>query len=84
MNGTGVYIVEAVPNHPLRFFCRNPFPYEWGGLSGKELERKSGIEGCLFVRKIDHIGAHRTREGAIAMALKAIEIHKSRGGYYFG
>ena len=76
-------MLEAVPRHPIRFFSRNPFPIEWGDLSGEDLERKSGIEGSLFVKSFDHTGAHRTKEGAIAMARKAIEIHKSRDYYYF-
>lgn len=43
-------------------------PKAWRGLRDKELDDASGIQGCIFVHRSGFIGAHATREGAIAMA----------------
>ena len=52
-------------------------PDEWGGLRNEDLDKVSGIEGCVFVHSVRFIGGNKTREGVLAMAKKALEIGKS-------
>lgn len=52
-------------------------PEKWAGLRTKDLEAVSGISGCEFVHTVRFIGGHKTKEGALEMAKKAIEIGKS-------
>lgn len=52
-------------------------PEEWAGLRNEELSRVAGIDRCIFVHSVRFIGGHETREGALAMAKKALEIGKS-------
>ena len=46
--------------------------------SGEKLERVTGIEGSSFVHRGGYIGRNRTKEGAIAMARKSIEIAREK------
>ncbi|XP_012288753.1 UPF0160 protein MYG1, mitochondrial isoform X2 [Orussus abietinus] len=71
------YRVRGVPVEKDSFVCRMFLPEKWGGLREEELSKVAGIEGCIFTHAIRFIGGHRTREGALAMARKAIEIGKS-------
>lgn len=52
-------------------------PEKWAGLRTEDLEAISGISGSEFVHFSRFIGGHKTREGALEMARKALEIGKS-------
>ena len=39
-----------------------------------ELDKVSGIDGCIFVHAAGFIGGNKTYEGALAMAAKALEM----------
>lgn len=54
------------------FSTRRPLPESWRGLRGVALSDLVGTEGCIFVHAGGFIGGHESREGVIAMALKAI------------
>lgn len=71
------YRVRAVPLNPQSFVCRVFLPESWGGLKDKELEVASGITGCIFVHSTRFIGSHKTRQGAIEMARKALQLARS-------
>ncbi|XP_053981498.1 MYG1 exonuclease-like isoform X1 [Hylaeus volcanicus] len=71
------YRIRGVPVAHGSFVCRIFLPEAWAGLRDEELERTCGIEGAIFVHSIRFIGGHKTREGALMMARKAIEIGKS-------
>lgn len=51
-------------------------PKDWAGLRDAELTKVSGIEGCVFVHSGRFIGGNLTRDGALQMARKALEIGK--------
>ncbi len=44
----GGYAIKVVPKSMDDHSARKPFPLEWAGLEGEELERVSGIEGLTF------------------------------------
>ncbi|XP_076632627.1 MYG1 exonuclease [Colletes latitarsis] len=71
------YRIRCVPVGCGSFVCRIFFPEPWAGLRNEQLERSSGIEGAEFVHSTRFIGGHNTREGALKMARKAIEIGKT-------
>lgn len=64
--------VQAVPVSPESFENRNPLPEAWRGLRDDELDSVVGIKDCVFVHRSGFIGAHKTREGAIQMAISAL------------
>ncbi|XP_043251985.1 MYG1 exonuclease [Colletes gigas] len=71
------YRIRCVPQGCGSFICRIFLPEPWAGLRNEQLERSSGIEGAEFVHSTRFIGSHNTREGALKMARKAIEIGKT-------
>lgn len=71
------YRVQCVPVTQGSFVCRLFLPEKWGGLSNHMLEETCEIEGAKFVHSTGFIGGHNTRDGALAMARKALEIGKS-------
>ncbi|XP_034948921.1 UPF0160 protein C27H6.8 [Chelonus insularis] len=71
--------VQAIPIAMGSFVCRMFLPKEWAGLRDQELCRVSGIEGCVFVHNERFIGGNKTKEGALTMARKSLEINKLSG-----
>ncbi|XP_071565735.1 uncharacterized protein [Temnothorax nylanderi] len=55
---------------------RQLFPKAWGGLSNDTLEKACKIKGALFVSPDRDFGSHKTKDGAITMARKALELDK--------
>ncbi|GMR59046.1 hypothetical protein PMAYCL1PPCAC_29241, partial [Pristionchus mayeri] len=67
--------VQAIPNSRLSSFDnRQPLPRTWRGLRDSDLSSESGIDGTVFVHLTGFIGGNRSKEGAIAMAAKAIQL----------
>lgn len=66
--------VQAVAVSPSSFVSRKPLPESWRGFRDEELSKISGIEGGVFVHASGFIGGNKTREGAIAMAKKALDL----------
>jgi uncharacterized UPF0160 family protein len=56
------------------FENRLSLPEEWRGRRDEELSAVSGIDGCIFVHMSGFIGGNKTKEGALAMAKKALQI----------
>ncbi|XP_020285841.1 UPF0160 protein MYG1, mitochondrial [Pseudomyrmex gracilis] len=71
------YRVQCVPVTPGSFVCRMFLPEKWGGLKEDELVKACGIEGAIFVHSVRFIGGNKSRNGALAMARKALEIGKT-------
>lgn len=69
-------VQKSIDDHSLRV----PFPKEWGGLALDELEKVSGVNGSIFCHNKLFIAASDTKENAIKMAMKAIEIYNSKQG----
>eukprot|EP01027_Heterolobosea_sp_BB2_P007177 GEZU01010699.1.p1 GENE.GEZU01010699.1~~GEZU01010699.1.p1 ORF type:complete len:310 (+),score=81.49 GEZU01010699.1:345-1274(+) len=72
----GSWRVQAVSTGSGSFTNRMPLPAEWRGLRDQELSDKSGIPGCIFVHASGFIGGNKNYEGALQMAIKALEIGK--------
>ncbi|XP_071634049.1 MYG1 exonuclease-like, partial [Temnothorax longispinosus] len=52
-------------------------PEEWGGLRNDTLIKVCGIEGAVRVNSTRKTGVHKTMDGAMAMARKALKIVKT-------
>ena len=65
---------QAVRKTEHGFDIRAKFPESWGGLSGGELERVSGISEAVFCHRGLFLFVARTRAAAIAAAHKAVVI----------
>ena len=57
---------------PGSFVSRKPLPAAWRGIRNDELDAITGIQGCVFVHASGFIGGHKTYQGALAMARKAL------------
>ena len=67
--------VQAVPVARDSFESRKPLPDVWRGVRDEELDKISGaVPGAVFVHASGFIGGHRTFEGALQMAKKALEL----------
>ena len=66
--------VQAVGVSKDSFESRRPLPDNWRGLRDDQLSEVSGIEGCIFAHASGFIGGNKTREGALKMAKRAIEL----------
>lgn len=62
------------PSYDKRMGVRIPLPKEWGGLSEKELQEKTGVPGAIFCHKGLFISIWETKEDA----LKALEMIKGK------
>ena len=71
-DGKGLWRVQAVTVEGTLFQNRLSLPEPWRGLRGSDLDAVAGIEGCGFCHATGFIGGHKTREGALAMARKAL------------
>ncbi|XP_015123072.1 UPF0160 protein C27H6.8 [Diachasma alloeum] len=70
--------VQAVPVALGSYTCRLFLPEIWAGLRDDQLSKTSGIDGCIFVHPARFIGGNKTREGALQMARKALQIGKNQ------
>ncbi|KAJ2774632.1 hypothetical protein IWQ57_000728 [Coemansia nantahalensis] len=70
----GTWRVQAVPEKPGSFVSRRPLPEAWRGIRDEALSERAGVEGCIFVHQSGFIGGNKTRDGALALARKALVI----------
>ncbi|EHA55682.1 hypothetical protein MCOR27_003051 [Pyricularia oryzae] len=66
--------IQCVPVSKDSFQSRLPLPEAWRGFRDEELDKITGIPGCVFVHAAGFIGGNKTFEGAMAMAQKALEL----------
>lgn len=64
--------IQAVPPTPESFDSRKKLPEAWRGVRDEDLDKVTGVEGCVFVHASGFIGGNKTFEGVMAMAQKAI------------
>eukprot|EP01093_Parvamoeba_rugata_P005490 TRINITY_DN18180_c0_g1_i1.p1 TRINITY_DN18180_c0_g1~~TRINITY_DN18180_c0_g1_i1.p1 ORF type:complete len:326 (-),score=-9.36 TRINITY_DN18180_c0_g1_i1:11-988(-) len=72
----GMWRVRCVPVAPGSFECRKALPEPWRGLRGEELQATIGEgvdDGVRFVHHAGFIAGHATKQGAMQMALKAMQ-----------
>lgn len=65
--------VICVPNSPNSFVCRKFLPAPWRGIRDEQVATVSGVDSANFVHATGFIGGAKTREGALDMAVKAVE-----------
>ena len=65
--------VQAVAQSKESFESRKALPEPWRGVRDESLDELTGIQGCVFVHASGFIGGNRTFDGAMRMALKALE-----------
>jgi uncharacterized UPF0160 family protein len=64
--------VSCVPDKAGSFNNRKSLPAAWAGLDGEELDKVTGIKGCVFCHRARFVGGHTTKEGAIEMVRLAL------------
>lgn len=62
---SGSWRVKALPRS-------EQLPEAWGGLNGEDLDKVTGVSGCIFCHRGLFIAGHNTKEGAIALANRSI------------
>ncbi len=70
----GNWTVYTVSTTPDAMDQRVPLPAAWAGLEGEALVKASGVPDAVFVHLRRFMGAARTRQGALTMARRALEI----------
>ncbi|ORY39577.1 putative GAMM1 protein [Rhizoclosmatium globosum] len=68
------FTLMTVPQSPESFVSRKALPDVWRGIRDQALSDLSGIPGCIFVHASGFIGGNSTREGALEMAVKALDM----------
>jgi len=64
---------QCVPINPGSRQNRVPFPASWGGLSGLELEKATGIRGSVFCHKNLFMAVGKDKETVMKMVRRALE-----------
>lgn len=64
--------VQTVSATKDSFESRKPLPKEWRGVRDEELDKVSGVPGCVFVHAAGFIGGNKTFDGALELAKKAL------------
>ena len=65
--------VSCVPDKSGGYTNRKSLPLAWAGLDGEELDKVTGIKGCVFCHRARFVGGHTTKDGAIAMVRLALQ-----------
>lgn len=71
-NGS-MWRVQAVNSAEGKFELRLGLPQAWRGLRDDALSQVSGIPGCTFCHAGGFIGGNKTFDGALQMAIQALE-----------
>lgn len=66
--------VQCVPVAKASFESRKALPDKWRGLRDEDLSKTAEIEGCVFVHSSGFIGGNKTYDGAMEMAIKAVDM----------
>jgi uncharacterized UPF0160 family protein len=70
----GSWRVQAVPADPTSFESRKKLPEAWRGLRDEALSALVGVPGAIFIHASGFIGGHATKEGALSMAVQALDM----------
>ena len=69
----GGYAIKTIPKSIEDKTDRLLLPKEWAGLSNKELEEKTNVEGAMFCHTNRFIATAKTKEAIKSLATKALE-----------
>ncbi|MBZ0106261.1 MAG: MYG1 family protein [Sulfuricella denitrificans] len=64
--------VHTVPGHAGSFSNRKSLPAAWAGLDNEELDRVTGLTGCVFCHRARFVAGHGTKSGAVELARLAL------------
>lgn len=67
------WTLRATRLNEKSFQSRKPLPINWAGKSGEELEKITGVSGATFCHNGRFIANAKTKDGAIALAVLALE-----------
>ncbi|XP_011184091.2 MYG1 exonuclease isoform X2 [Zeugodacus cucurbitae] len=67
--------IAGVPISPSSFLGRQFLPQPWRGLRDDELSAVANIPDLIFVHSTGFIGGAKTKEAALAMAIKSIQFN---------
>jgi uncharacterized UPF0160 family protein len=70
----GNWMIDSIPSEPDSFAPRLQLPEAWAGLQSAELADQTGVADAVFVHLRRFVGAARSREGAVTMARRALEM----------
>ena len=70
----GNWMVDTMPPERDSFAQRLPLPEAWAGLEREALATASGVSDAIFVHLRRFVGAAASREGAIALAERALAV----------
>jgi uncharacterized UPF0160 family protein len=70
----GEWMIAAMPSNPSGYDQRVPLPEKWAGLRGAEIQEATGVADAVFVHAARFCGAAGSKEGALKMAGKALEL----------
>jgi len=73
----GNWMIDTMPPEKDSFAQRVPLPEAWAGLEAQALAEASGVSDAVFVHVRRFVGAARSRDGALVMARRALEIAAS-------
>ena len=66
------WTLSTIKTSENSFDQRASLPASWAGLTNKELEIKSGIEGAIFCHNARFIAIAKTRDAILKMAEQAV------------
>lgn len=67
------YVIRTLPKEQNSFEVKFNLPYDWYGLRGEELAKKSGIDGAIFCHKTGFMAKWDTFEHTMEAVHKAID-----------
>lgn len=70
----GTWRIQSMPVSPESFVLRKPLPKSWRGLRDDELSEISGVQNCIFCHVSGFIAGNKSRQGAMDMAAKSLEL----------
>lgn len=65
--------IRAVSKENGGFLNRKDLPDAWKGMRDEQLDQITGVPGGVFIHAAGFIGGHKTFDGALALAQKALE-----------
>jgi uncharacterized UPF0160 family protein len=66
-----------VPASPESFDSRKKLPTPWRGVRDDALSALIGVDGAIFVHASGFIGGHKTKDGALSMAIQVTVLPSS-------
>lgn len=69
----GTWMAQAAPLKLGTFENRIKFPSQWAGLNGKDLAQATGVQDAVFAHNGRFIAGAGSRDGALELALQALE-----------